>query len=120
VKIMLNIRRCFIIEGSDRVWVELVCRNDGLIARVIGREPLYRSRRLSRTFDRYIRRLIGSRGVALEEKMLRGKPRIAGYKRIEDRLYIILEIDSTRLYVPAEKEKLLRQCIKLLHEERID
>ncbi len=114
---MITIRKCFLIEGSDRVWVELVCRNDGLVIRVIGREPLHRSRHLSRAFDRYIRRLVGSRGVALEEKVLRGKPRIAGYKRLDDKLYVILEIDSTRLYVPAVKEKLLRQCMRLLREQ---
>ncbi len=115
---MLVIKKCFTIEGSDTVWVELVCSDKGLSIRVIGREPLYRSRRLSRTFDKYIKRLVGSRGTALEERVLTGNPVIAGYKRLEDKLYIIVEISSTRLYVPVEKEKLVRRCIKMLYSRR--
>ena len=114
---MLVIKKCFTIEGGDIVWTELACSDKGLSIRVIGREPLYRSRRLSRTFDRYIRMLVGSRGTALEERVLTGKPVVTGYKRLEDKLYIILEIGSTRLYIPADKGKLVRQCIKMLYNK---
>lgn len=108
---MVLLKHCFMIEGGDRLWVEVSCDKRGVVVCVIGREPLGRSRRISGVFDKAIKRIVGSRGRPLECRSFSGHGEIAGYKRVDEKLYIIFSIGGVRIYVPFDKEKFLRECL---------
>lgn len=109
---MVLLKHCFMIEGGDKLWVEVNCCEKGVVVCVIGREPLGRSRRLGGVFDKAIKKIVGYRGRPLECKSFSGHGKIVGYKRIDERLYIIFSIGGVRIYIPVNKEKLLRECLR--------
>jgi hypothetical protein len=111
----LSIYGCFYIEGSDRVWVEIRCLNKHIEICILSRESIIRSRRISSYYDKFLRRIIAMRGKPIECYRIgkeAGSPRIVGRKRIDDKIYIIVEFKgfTHRIYVPMNKIDLLKKC----------
>jgi hypothetical protein len=111
----LSIYGCFYIDGSDRVWIEIRCLNEYMEICVLSRESIIRSRRISSYYDKFLRRIIAMRGKPIRcyrvDKKY-GSPRIVGRKRINDKIYIIVELRgfTHRIYVPMNKIDLLKKC----------
>ncbi|ADI32531.1 hypothetical protein [Staphylothermus hellenicus] len=113
---MVTIYRCFYIEGNDLVWFDLVCGDNMVKICIVSRENISRSRKISKHYDVFLRKIIIHRQKYIKCHSLEREKiyiKIAGRKRFDDHLYSVLEIQPLKkiIYVPQSKVNLLRKCM---------
>lgn len=113
---MTVIYRCFYIEGNDLVWFDLVCEDNKVKICIISRENIFKSRKISKHYDVFLRRIVIHRQKYIKCLSLSsGKTyiKIIGRKRFNDHLYVVSEIQPLKkiIYVPQNKIDLLKKCI---------
>lgn len=112
----MSIYRCFYIDGNDRVWFDLICEDNTVKICTVSRENISRGRKISRYYDIFLRKIVVQRGRYIEcySFELRSiKIRIIGRRKVNEHLYVILEMKpfKNRVYVPLNKIDLLKKCI---------
>ncbi len=111
------IKGCFIIEGSDKALIDLYCGKNYFKICIIRREPIVKSKKISKPFDTFISRIVLERKKYLECRIIKINPKHVSFKRkkkIDDKIYYIIEIKDypdLLIFIPYNKIDFLKKCL---------
>ncbi len=114
---MFIVRNAFIIEGGDKKLVDIYCSMRELKLCILGVEPVAKkTRKISKTFDRLITRIITTRKHPLECRVIEVKTiRIIGWKTIDEKKYLVLDVNNMyKIYVRGDKLEYVKECIEIV------